>query len=237
MAARIALFRAHEDAAGSARRLHQLGFSVARLPVIEIAPLAFQPARTRYDAVIATSAKAFLGDAPADKASLLFVVGAKTARGAELHGWRLAAPPSPDVDRLIETLERETRPGASLLYLAGRDRKGALEAAFSGTRDLEVVQTYAAEARKEWSPGEVKAFGSCTAALHYSRRSARLAARLAEAAGFSQRFVSLPHVCLSREVAEALEAIGATDLFVSPTPDETALLKTLSHALRGISFG
>jgi uroporphyrinogen-III synthase len=236
MAARIALFRARDDAAGSARRLQRLGFSVARLPVIKIAPLAFKPARKRYDAVVATSAKAFLRDAPLDSASPLFVVGAKTARAADLRGWRLAAPPASDVERLIETLERETMLGASLLYLTGRDRKGALEAALGATRDLEVVETYAAEARNEWSAAEAQALASCGAALHYSPRSAALAGRLAEAAGLSQHFGSMPHVCLSREVAEPLEAIGASRLFVAPSPDEPALLKTLSPALRGISF-
>src|ERR1700690_2957050 len=96
MTARIELFRAREDAAGSAARLRRLGVAVANLPVIEIAPLPFAPAKTRYDAVIATSAKAFLSNAPVERASPLFVVGARTARAAESHGWRLAAPPAPD---------------------------------------------------------------------------------------------------------------------------------------------
>ena len=153
MTARIALFRAREDAAGSAARLRRLGFAVANLPVIEIAPLPFAPAKTRYDAVIATSAKAFLSDAPVERASPLFVVGARTARAAESHGWRLAAPPAPDAARLIEALERLMAPGASLLYLAGRDRKGGLEAALGATRALEIVEVYAAEAREAWRSG------------------------------------------------------------------------------------
>jgi uroporphyrinogen-III synthase len=232
MTVRIALFRAREDAAGSAARLRRLGFAVANLPVIEIAPRPFAPAKTRYDAVIATSAKAFLSDAPVERASPLFVVGARTARAAESRGWRLAAPPAPDAARLIEALERLTAPGASLLYLAGRDRKGGFEAALGARRALEIVETYAAEARETWSPAEVRALAACTAALHYSARSAALAARLAEAAELSGRFTAMAHICLSEDVAEPLRAIGAAQLFVADAPDEAALLATLSHAAR-----
>jgi uroporphyrinogen-III synthase len=232
MTARIALFRAREDAAGSAARLRRLGFSVAHLPVIEIAPLPFAPAKTRYDAIVATSGKAFVSEAPVDRSSPLFVVGARTARKGKARGWRLGAPPAPDVERLIETLERLTQPGASVLYLAGRDRKHALEAAFGATRALEVVETYAAEARTEWRPAEVRALASCAFALHYSRRSAALAARLAEAAGLSERFAAITHVCLSADVAGPLEAIGAAHILVAERPDEPALLAALSHAVR-----
>jgi uroporphyrinogen-III synthase len=232
MTARIALFRAREDAAGAAARLRQLGFAVANLPVIEFAPRPFAPAKTRYDAVVATSAKAFLSDAPVERASPLFVVGARTARAAKSRGWRLAAPPSPDAARLIEALERLTATGASLLYLAGRDRKSALEAALGATRALEIVEAYAAEAREGWSRAEVRALAACEAALHYSARSAALAARFAEAAGLSVRFAAMAHVCLSEDVAEPLRTIGAARVFVAEAPDEAALLATLGHAAR-----
>jgi uroporphyrinogen-III synthase len=232
MTARIALFRARKDAASSAARLRRFGFSVAQLPVIEIAPLPFATAKTRYDAIVATSAKAFLSEAPVDRASPLFVVGARTAREGEARGWRLAAPPAPDAERLVETLERLTKPGASLLYLAGRDRKHALEAALGATRALEVVEAYAAEARTGWRPAEARALASCAFALHYSPRSAALAVRLAEAAGLSGRFAAMTHVCLSAEVAGPLEEIGAAHVLVAERPDEPALLAALSHAAR-----
>ncbi len=232
MTPRIALFRAREDAAGSAARLRHLGFSVAHLPVIEIAPLPFAPTKERYDAVVATSAKAFLSDAPLDRAAPLFVVGARTAREGEARGWRLAAPPAPDAERLAGTLERMTEPGASVLYLAGRDRKPSLETALAATRALEVVEAYAAAARRGWRPAEIRALASSAIALHYSRRSAGLAARLAEAAGLSGQFAAMAHICLSADVAAPLEAIGAAHLFVAQRADEPSLIATLSHAAR-----
>ena len=123
MTARVAVFRAREDAMASAARLRRLGFSVVCLPAIEIKVQAARPARSRYDAVVATSGKAFLGDWPSDQSAPLYVVGARTGRAAKARGWRLASPPAPDAARLTETLRGELRPGASVLYLAGRDRE------------------------------------------------------------------------------------------------------------------
>ena len=180
---RVALFRAREDATATAARLRRLGFSVACLPVIEIRLSPVEPRRLRYDAVIATSDKAFLSDAPLDKASPLYVVGARTGRAAEARGWRLGSPPVRDADELIKMLSGALKSPASVLYLAGRDRKEAIEAALSEAYALEVAEAYAAEAREIWRPCEARMLASCVAALHYSRRSASLASALAKAAG------------------------------------------------------
>jgi uroporphyrinogen-III synthase len=227
---RVALFRAREDAVGSAARLRRLGFAVARLPVFDVAPLRFMPRRLRYDAVIATSAKAFLEDAPIDRSSPLFVVGVATARAAAQRGYRVAAPPAPDSARLAALLTRAISPGAAVLYLAGRDRKPAIETALAGTASLEVVEAYVAEPRPRWRPREIRALGSCATALHYSRRSAALAAELADAAGAGARFRRMTHVCLSEDAAKPLRDFGATDVRTAARPEEAALFATLTEA-------
>jgi uroporphyrinogen-III synthase len=226
------LFRASEEAVGSAARLRRLGFAVACLPVVTVVPLAFTPKQTRYDAVIATSSKAFPTLAPIDRAAPLLVVGARTARAAEADGWRLAAPPAPNVERLLETLKAAVPSGADVLYLAGRDRKKVLESALSDTFALEIAEVYAAETRECWKPAEIRSLGACTIALHYSRRSAALAAQLAERAGVGAVFRKITHICLSRDVATPLEAIGADWVRVAATPDEPALFATLVVAER-----
>jgi uroporphyrinogen-III synthase len=233
MTPRVALFRAREDARPSAARLRRVGFSVACLPVIEIKPHAVKLSKARYDAVIATSDKAFLADAPTDKSSPLYVVGARTARAAQAHGWRLASPAAANAAKLAERLMSALTPNASVLYLAGRDRKGAIEAALSEPFALEIVEAYGAEARPSWRPAETRALASCVAALHYSRRSAALAANLAEAAGKADRFLGLRHFCLSDDVAEPLCALGAARIAVAETPDEAGLFDALSRELRG----
>jgi len=232
---RVALFREREDASATAARLRRLGLSVACLPAIEIRIQPVRPQRSHYDAVIATSDKAFHANGPADKSSPLYVVGARTGRAAEARGWRLALPPAQDAEGLIRALSGALKPGASVLYLAGRDRKGAIETALAEPFSLEVVEAYAAEARKAWRPQEAAALAACVAALHYSRRSASLAGALARGAGAEASFLKLEHVCLSRDVAAPLQAIGATRLAIAETPDEAALFRGLRERLGGFA--
>ena len=186
--------------------------------------------------MVATSDKAFLGDGPCDKSSPLYVVGARTGRAAQARGWRLAAPPAPHAAELIERLTSALRANASVLYLAGRDRKGAIEAALSGTFALETVEAYAAEARLSWRPREARALASCVAALHYSRRSAALAAELAKVSGEAERFRELRHFCLSGDVAEPLKALGAARIAVAETPDEAGLFRAVMPRPARVSF-
>jgi uroporphyrinogen-III synthase len=233
MRPKVALFRAREDARLSAARLRRLGFSVACLPVIEIKAHAVELSKAHYDAVIATSDKAFLSDAPIDKSSPLHVVGARTARAGQARGCRLASPAARDAVQLIERLTSAVTPNASVLYLAGRDRNCAIEAALSKVFALEIVEVYAAEARLSWRPAEARALATCVAALHYSRRSAALAANLAKVAGEQERFLGLRHYCLSADVAEPLRAFGAARIAVAETPDEAGLFDALSRELRG----
>src|SRR5271170_5195693 len=136
---RIALFREREDADASAARLRRFGFSIVCLPVIEIRTRPVRPQRSHYDAVVATSDKAFHADGPSDTSSPLYVVGARTSRAAEARGWRLASPPARDADELARTLASALKPGASVLYLAGRDRKEVIEAALTGAFGVEIV--------------------------------------------------------------------------------------------------
>lgn len=231
----VALFRERQDASATAARLRRLGFSVACLPVVEIRTNPVRPQRSHYDAVVATSDKALHAGGPSDTSSPLYAVGARTGRAAEARGWRLALPPAPDAEELIKTLSGALKPRASVLYLAGRDRKGIVEAALNEAFALEVIEAYAAEARETWRPRDALALASCVAALHYSRRSAGLAAALAKAAGAEASFLKLKHVCLSRDVAEPLQAIGATRVAIAETPDEAALFRTLCGALGGFA--
>jgi uroporphyrinogen-III synthase len=230
---RVALFRERKDANASAARLRKLGFSVACLPAIEIRTRPVRPQRARYDAVAATSDKAFHPDGPSDTSSPLYVVGARTGHAAEARGWRLASPPARDADELVRTLAAALKPEAHVLYLAGRDRKEIVETALSDAFDVEIVEAYAAEARKAWRLAEARSLASCVAALHYSRRSAELAAGLAKAAGVMARFLDLNHVCISRDVAESLQGFGASRIAIAETPDEAGLFRRLRQELGG----
>jgi uroporphyrinogen-III synthase len=183
--------------------------------------------------VVATSDKAFHADGPPDTSSPLYVVGARSGRAAAARAWRLASPPARDANELVRTLAGKLKAGANVLYLAGRDRKEAIETVLTGAFGVEIVEAYAAEARAAWRPAEARSLASCVAALHYSRRSAELAAALAKAAGEEARFLKLNHICISRDVAEPLQALGASRIAIAETPDEVGLFRRLRQELGG----
>ena len=108
-----------------------------------------------------------------------------------------------------------------------------MKSALAETFELEVVEAYAAEARGAWRLSEARSLESCVAALHYSRRSASLAAALAKISGVQARFLKLKHVCMSRDVAEPLQAIGATHIALAETPDEEGLFRMLRKTFCG----
>jgi uroporphyrinogen-III synthase len=228
--------RAHEDARRSAALLRSRGFRVVLAPAIRIRATGALPSGESFDAVAATSAKAIARLAPAAAAAIgglpLFVVGARAARAAAERGLDVAGEPAADAGALSAVLRARLAPPARVLYLAGRDRKPALEAAL-GQAGLSttILEVYRAEARQAWDEEEARALAGCEAALHYSRRSAALAVALAERAGIAERFRAMAQVCLSPDVAEPLRAAGWPRLVCADAPNETRLMAALERAL------
>jgi uroporphyrinogen-III synthase len=222
----VALFRAHEDCAGTVARLAERGIAAVIAPVTELEAAPAELPSGRFDFALATSAKA-IEFAPAEALAAirdlpLYVVGEKTAAAARAQGCAPAAV-APDVGRLAPQLDGV---GGRALYLAGRDRKPDLETALSGR--LVALVVYAARERAGWSAEEAQAVAGAAAALHYSERGAALASAFAEAAGVGAAFRRLRHVCMARHVAAPLAALRA---FWPQSPTELALLDTLESAL------
>jgi len=233
----IALTRAQDDAEATAAALRLRGFAAAIAPAIEIRAVAAALPAGRFDALIATSPRAIFALDPGERARFeatpLHVAGERTAQAARDAGLMLAGAPAADSATLVGRVAAVLTPSARVLYLAGRDRKPTLEAAFAASgAKLEVVALYAAEAREAWSAREARAIAGCTAALHYSRRTATLALALATRAGLAERFRTLVHVCLAADVAEPLRTHGAERVAVAEAPDEPRLLTALERALR-----
>ena len=184
-----------------------------------------------------TSGKAIALLAPAARAAIsglpLYVVGGRAADAAAEAGLPLAQPPAPDVAVLSATLRERLAPQARVLYLAGRDRKPALEAALreAGARTT-ILEVYVAEARDAWSESEALALAACEAVLHYSRRGAALAVALAARAGLAERFGAMAHVCLSDDVAEPLRQAGWPRLVCADAATEARLVAALGGVLR-----
>ena len=117
-----------------------------------------------------------MSDGPLDTSSPLYVVGARTGRAAKARGWRLASPPARDADELITTLAGALKPGASVLYLAGRDRKEVIEAALTGAFALRSRRSLCGGGAQGLAPGR----SACSRLL---RRRPALFAPLGRARG------------------------------------------------------
>jgi uroporphyrinogen-III synthase len=223
-ALKVAVFRDSQDAGATQGQLAVRGFEAALAPVTEIVAFAVPAPAGPFDFAVATSARAFAFGSGGALAGLpLFVVGEKTAQAAQRQGLA-PAPAADDVESLLPRL-----PAGRALYWAGRDRKPDLERALAGR--VEVVETYAAQARAGWRPEEAEAVAGAVAALHYSARGAALAAAFAEVAGMGPAFLRLTHVCISREAAAPLAAAGAPRALWPQRPTESALLDVLESAL------
>ncbi len=232
LAPTIAIFRARGDALALAATLAARGLNAALAPVVELFATGAAAPAGPFDFAVATSAKAIAFASPealsAARAAPLYVVGDQTAAAAQSAGFQLAAPAAAAIAALLPAL-----PPGRALYLAGRDRKPDLEAALGARVSTWVV--YGAQARGGWDAFEADAVATAQAALHYSERSAALAAELAEKAGLAASFRRLPHVCLSRAVAAPLAAFGVARALWPREPAEAALLETLESALADLA--
>ncbi|MBK9081253.1 MAG: uroporphyrinogen-III synthase [Rhizobiales bacterium] len=231
---RVVLTRARADAARTAARLVERGDEAILAPVLAVRALP-APLPGRADGFVATSAHAFLGwaERPADErawaaARPLFAVGAATAGAGAAAGFRDVRRAGGDADGLVRLLRLAARPGDRLVYLAGRDRKPALEAGLAAAGlPLAVVDVYEA-APVDWdaaTSARLAALGDA-GVLHFSRRSAELFLANAHAAGLSARIAGWRHVAISDDAAAPLRT-GGLAVAVAARPDETELLAAL----------
>ncbi len=221
---RLLLTRAAEDAARTRVLLEARGHRVVLSPVLRYTGTGASLPNEPPDAVVASSARAFVhAAAPAwDVASLpLYLVGQRTRDAARDAGF--SGPTSVTATAVALAAALRPVPPQHLLYLAGVDRKAELEAALAGgPHRLDVVETYAAQAATALRPEAIAVLrdGQIDAVLHFSRRSAAIFRRLAEATGLDLRRPA--HLCLSADVAAVFA--GFPHLRVAAEPDEVALL-------------
>ena len=223
---RVLVTRPSDQAARTAKRLAALGHEALLAPVLEIFPTGAPIPDGPFDLVLATSAQAFAGwTAPrALRGVATACVGEKTAQAAREAGFEVKIV-APRAETMAEMLIGEKKPGAAL-YLAGRERKPALEQRLAGAGwRLELVETYDARPVASWPEEVVAALrdGRIDAVLHYSPRSA--GAAMALIGGAAAR---LSHFCLSSDVADRCrEGAPEATIFVASQPDEEALMRLL----------
>ena len=231
---RVLVMRAPADAERTAAALTALGHEAVLAPVLRIVPRQAPLPAGPHEAVLATSAHAFVGGKEAFEALHrlpLFAVGAATAEAARRAGFEDVRVSLGDASALVTLVTLTLPRPARLIVLAGRDRKARLEQGLGmAGYGLTVVEAYAAEAEQGWPSVVTEALskGDIAAAAHFSRRSAALALELARRHGFESPFLALNHLCLSQDVAVPLREAGAARVLVAAEPCEAALLKRLT---------
>ena len=230
---RVLVTRPAREGHDTTRELGARGHEVVLSPVLGVAPTGAVLPPGRFDAAVATSAQAIEALTPAQVEALigvpLHVVGRRTAAAARARG--LASPVSVAADgvELAQTLREAGMSSRNVLYLAGRHRKSAIEAACAKLDcQLFVVEIYEAQPAASLTDEAVEALrgGRIDAVLHFSRRSAEVFLGLADAAGLIERLQNVRHVCISADAAQPLRP-SCMPVVLAASPDALSLFATL----------
>jgi uroporphyrinogen-III synthase len=224
---RLLVTRPEPDGERTAGQLRAHGHDVMVAALLHVETVAFELADEAYAAVVMTSAnaaRAVAGHPQRERLTWLpvFTVGRHTAEAAQAAGFRDVRSADGDKHDLAHLLGAVAG-GKPLLYLAGEDRSGDLSA---GKLPMRTVVAYRAVKAERFPPAVAAAFaaGKLDGVLHFSGRSAEAYVDCATRAGILGAALAPILFCLSRQVAAPLAAAGATQIRVSPRPDEAAII-------------
>jgi uroporphyrinogen-III synthase len=234
---RLLVTRPEPDAARTAAALRVRGHDVVLAPLLRIEFLDFELPTEPWSAVVMTSANAAraVADHPRRAALIAreaFAVGRHTAEAARATGFRTVHSADGDKDDLADVLQaRRGEAIAPLLYLAGEERAGDLAA---GDARVVTVVVYRAVKVECFVPEVAAALArrALDGVLHFSTRSAQAYLDCASRAGILEAALAPLHMCISRQVAQPLDAAGAAAVRIAPRPDESAMIDLVSPAGR-----
>jgi uroporphyrinogen-III synthase len=224
----VLLTRPREDSERVAGILEQRGYDILIDPVLEIEQLPVQPIDAGpYQAVVLTSRHAVPALAAVSPARPVFCVGDATAAKAGMFGGdQLTVGPGDGAGLAQVIIDRLDPRAGAILHLAGSDVRAEpgdrLQA--HGFR-VERITTYRARPSKALQPDTVQALRNrrIGQVLLFSPRTASLF--LALAGGLDLGGVQA--LCLSANVAVAIDAERFGRVLVATRPDEMALLDLL----------
>ena len=234
---RLLVTRPREDAERFSRQLVAAGHTAVISSVIRIEATGAVFPGGHFGGVVASSAHAFefagpnldaLADAP------VYAVGARTVEAARAKGMRNIATQARDAAELAQAVPLPG--GTRLLYLAGVDRKPALEMALQAAGiELTVVEVYRACAADTLSAVVVEQLGAgrIDGVCHFSRRSAELFAALAARAGLLEAARKAEHFCLSEDVAQGLALLEPVQTLWPDAPETSRLLLLIGNGRQG----
>jgi len=229
---RVVITRPQADGERTAGVLRARGHDVLIAPWMKVEAVTADLAG-HWAAVIITSANApaAISANPNGKALLAlpaFSVGQRSADAARRAGFRHVTTADGDVRDLLQMLiARRTGTAAPLLYLAGEDRAADLVGELAANGIAAEMRVVYRAVTAPFPPALIAALqaGQVDAVLHFSRHSADNYLAGAKAAGISGPALSVRHLCLSAQIAEAFA--GARHVAVASRPDEAALIELL----------
>ncbi len=230
---RVLVLRPEFDSKQTAKLLQKRGHKAIVAPITEIEPQSYifnvLPDLT---AIIATSANAFrcLADSfpIIHKALPCLTVGTNTADAAKKAGFTETRSGYSNAVSLAEIIGATFPIGSKFLYITGRPRKPELENTLKKLGyTLQICETYKAKTVMQLPQAAVDAFNiGVDVVLHFSRHSAKSAVMLFEQAGLMKQAQQVNHICLSKDVAEALHAFS--HIRIAAKPEQAAMLDLLN---------
>jgi uroporphyrinogen-III synthase len=232
--------RPEEDAATVAAELRARGIEPVLAPMLRIEPELAAAARlggtlAGVQAVLFTSANGVRAFAHASTRFELpaYCVGEASAAAARIAGFRTVASADGDVtDLTVMVASRLAAANGALLHAAGHDTAGNLGVDLSArgfsVRRLELYRAITAD---KLSPGVTAALrrDEVKLALFFSPRTAETFVTLARAAGLTEYCANMTAVCLSRNVAAALDSVQWRAVATANMPNLAALLTAVDE--------
>jgi uroporphyrinogen-III synthase len=212
---RLVILRPEPGASATLDRARALGLDAIAMPLFAIHPLDWTPPdRNEFDAVLATSANAFVhGGAGLDgfRDLPLYAVGGATAEAAKDAGFADVRAGSGNVDDLLNSLP----PGIRLFHPCGRDRRDLS----SARQAITPVPIYTAEEAP--MPEGFAGIAGAVVAVHSPRAGERLA-DLADAAEIDRSTVRIAAIS---EAAVSATGTGWAEVKSAAEPNDAALLE------------
>ena len=248
---RLLLTRPQPDAQRTAAALRQRGHAVIVAPMLSIEALADAEIGAgswtgswagswagswsgSWTAIAITSANAAAAVATHRQRQALlglpaFAVGERSAQAMRAAGFADVTSANGGSGDLARLFAARLAPGASILYLAGEQRSGDLDAKLraQGFR-VQTVTIYRAVAAATLPAAAIDALASgIDGVAHFSRRSAEAYVNAARAAGLLAAALKPAQFCLSEQIGEPLRRAGAASVRVAPRPVEAALIEII----------
>jgi uroporphyrinogen-III synthase len=232
---KLLVTRPAADATALAQTLEAAGHAVIIDPLIDIRPIAgAAPDLDGVTGVLFTSANGVRAFAAAsDRRDLtVFAVGGITALTATDLGFTAVESADGDVAALVDLVLARRKPeDGILLHAGGAVRAGNLQGVLAEKGfEVRLAILYEGVEASGLSTATLATIrdGSLDGILLFSPRTAKLFAKLAEAAGLGPATAKLQAWCLSQAVADGLGDLPLTRRHVADEPNQAALLADIA---------